>query len=127
MPRAEPEPRRGGHRGRGARGRARFSTSSSQHAAPATASAPVTAPAPLPAPIIDPAATTEARFADLARDGLVDAQVISAITDGLGYQTMTAVQEATIRPLLDGKDCLAKAKTGTGKTIVRHFNNVVEI
>lgn len=81
------------------------------------ASAPVAVPAPLPAPIIDPAATTDARFADLARDGLVDAQVISAITDGLGYQTMTAVQEATIRPLLDGKDCLAKAKTGTGKTL----------
>lgn len=34
-----------------------------------------------------------------------------------GYQRMTAVQEATLPIILQGKDVLAKAKTGTGKTV----------
>jgi ATP-dependent RNA helicase MSS116 len=57
------------------------------------------------------------KFADLAKDGLVDSRLIAAITDVMGYADLTPVQAATIRPLLDGKDCLAKAKTGTGKTM----------
>ncbi|XP_062228948.1 DEAD-box ATP-dependent RNA helicase 31 [Phragmites australis] len=34
-----------------------------------------------------------------------------------GYERMTAVQEATLPIILQGKDVLAKAKTGTGKTV----------
>ncbi|KAK4379207.1 hypothetical protein RND71_001069 [Anisodus tanguticus] len=34
-----------------------------------------------------------------------------------GYKTMTVVQEATLPIILKGKDVLAKAKTGTGKTV----------
>ncbi|CAN4108404.1 unnamed protein product [Withania somnifera] len=34
-----------------------------------------------------------------------------------GYKTMTVVQEATLPTILKGKDVLAKAKTGTGKTV----------
>ncbi|XP_066369310.1 DEAD-box ATP-dependent RNA helicase 31-like [Miscanthus floridulus] len=34
-----------------------------------------------------------------------------------GYEWMTAVQEATLPIILQGKDVLAKAKTGTGKTV----------
>ncbi|XP_073007344.1 DEAD-box ATP-dependent RNA helicase 31-like [Typha latifolia] len=34
-----------------------------------------------------------------------------------GYERMTQVQEATLPVILEGKDVLAKAKTGTGKTV----------
>ncbi|EPS74101.1 hypothetical protein M569_00652, partial [Genlisea aurea] len=34
-----------------------------------------------------------------------------------GYEKMTSVQEATLPVILKGKDVLAKAKTGTGKTV----------
>ncbi|KAM7275613.1 hypothetical protein ACFE04_017479 [Oxalis oulophora] len=34
-----------------------------------------------------------------------------------GYQTMTVVQAATLPEILKGKDVMAKAKTGTGKTV----------
>ncbi|XP_020587921.1 DEAD-box ATP-dependent RNA helicase 31-like [Phalaenopsis equestris] len=34
-----------------------------------------------------------------------------------GYERMTLVQEATLPVILKGKDVLAKAKTGTGKTV----------
>ncbi|XAR62973.1 RNA helicase [Bertholletia excelsa] len=34
-----------------------------------------------------------------------------------GYERMTVVQEATLPIILKGKDVLAKAKTGTGKTV----------
>lgn len=34
-----------------------------------------------------------------------------------GYEKMTVVQEATLPIILKGKDVLAKAKTGTGKTV----------
>ncbi|KAK3194634.1 hypothetical protein Dsin_025944 [Dipteronia sinensis] len=36
---------------------------------------------------------------------------------GAGYERMTKVQEATLPVILKGKDVLAKAKTGTGKTV----------
>ncbi|KAL2536405.1 DEAD-box ATP-dependent RNA helicase 31 [Forsythia ovata] len=35
----------------------------------------------------------------------------------VGYEKMTVVQEATLPVILKGKDVLAKAKTGTGKTV----------
>ncbi|KAJ0963008.1 hypothetical protein J5N97_028130 [Dioscorea zingiberensis] len=36
---------------------------------------------------------------------------------GAGYEKMTIVQEATLPVILKGKDVLAKARTGTGKTV----------
>ncbi|KAJ0231282.1 DEAD-box ATP-dependent RNA helicase 26 [Hirschfeldia incana] len=41
---------------------------------------------------------------------------LKALNDA-GYETMTVVQEATLPIILKGKDVLAKAKTGTGKTV----------
>ncbi|CAA7027047.1 unnamed protein product [Microthlaspi erraticum] len=41
---------------------------------------------------------------------------LKAIQDA-GFKTMTVVQEATLPIILKGKDVLAKAKTGTGKTV----------
>ncbi|RVX10073.1 hypothetical protein VitviT2T_023778 [Vitis vinifera] len=41
---------------------------------------------------------------------------LKAIKDA-GYEKMTVVQEATLPVILKGKDVLAKAKTGTGKTV----------
>ena len=42
---------------------------------------------------------------------------LKAITDVMGYDTMTEVQHATLPVLLDGHDVLAKSKTGSGKTM----------
>ncbi|OEL30630.1 DEAD-box ATP-dependent RNA helicase 25 [Dichanthelium oligosanthes] len=41
---------------------------------------------------------------------------LKAVQDA-GYERMTEVQEATLPIILQGKDVLAKAKTGTGKTV----------
>ncbi|KAM7472297.1 hypothetical protein LguiA_010480 [Lonicera macranthoides] len=41
---------------------------------------------------------------------------LKAIKDA-GYEKMTVVQEATLPVILRGKDVLAKARTGTGKTV----------
>ena len=51
------------------------------------------------------------RFADL---GLSDA-VMQAVVD-MGYETPTPVQAASIPEVLAGRDILAAAQTGTGKT-----------
>ncbi|KAJ4300344.1 hypothetical protein N0V88_003017 [Collariella sp. IMI 366227] len=56
------------------------------------------------------------RFADLTTIG-VHPQLSDAITKGMGYETMTDVQAMTINPALAGKDVVAQAKTGTGKTL----------
>ncbi|KAF5199636.1 Dead-box atp-dependent rna helicase [Thalictrum thalictroides] len=55
---------------------------------------------------------TETRFdqcpiSSLSMKGIKDA----------GYEKMTVVQDATLPVILKGKDVLAKAKTGTGKTV----------
>jgi ATP-dependent RNA helicase DeaD len=54
---------------------------------------------------------TTTTFADL---GLGDA-VLTALKD-VGYETPSAIQAATIPPLLGGRDVLGVAQTGTGKT-----------
>ncbi|MDM7891272.1 DEAD/DEAH box helicase [Curtobacterium caseinilyticum] len=66
----------------------------------------------------DTATTTETAdegpvvtFADL---GLSDA-VLKAVKD-IGYETPSAIQEATIPTLLEGRDVVGLAQTGTGKT-----------
>lgn len=56
----------------------------------------------------EPAATT---FADLGLDGAV----LKALDD-VGYETPSAIQAATIPTLLEGRDVVGLAQTGTGKT-----------
>jgi ATP-dependent RNA helicase DeaD len=58
-----------------------------------------------------PAAEATLTFADL---GLDDA-VLKALKD-VGYETPSAIQAATIPPLLAGRDVVGLAQTGTGKT-----------
>ncbi len=65
-----------------------------------------------PAPPIPP--TTDApsvKFTDL---GLPDT-VLKALSE-VGYETPSPIQAATIPPLLQGRDVLGQAQTGTGKT-----------
>ncbi|EFQ27767.1 DEAD/DEAH box helicase [Colletotrichum graminicola] len=70
----------------------------------------------------DPAAKTQepsgptTRFADLRKLG-VHSSLVSTITDGMKYETMSEVQSKTIEPALKGMDLVAQAKTGTGKTL----------
>ncbi|KAK3688572.1 P-loop containing nucleoside triphosphate hydrolase protein [Podospora appendiculata] len=56
------------------------------------------------------------KFADLASLGVHEA-LVRSITEGMGYETMSEVQAATVNASLDGKDIVAQAKTGTGKTL----------
>ena len=42
---------------------------------------------------------------------------LRAIREVKGFEFATAVQDQTLVPILQGKDCLARAKTGSGKTI----------
>ena len=53
------------------------------------------------------------KFADLS----INPAVRRAIAETFGYVYMSPVQSETLPPILQGKDCLAKAKTGTGKTL----------
>ncbi|MDP3967481.1 MAG: DEAD/DEAH box helicase [Nocardioides sp.] len=61
-----------------------------------------------PSPTAEPTTPT---FADL---GLSDA-VLRSLAD-VGYETPSAIQAATIPTLLDGRDLVGLAQTGTGKT-----------
>jgi ATP-dependent RNA helicase RhlE len=45
----------------------------------------------------------------------LDTRLLEGI-DAMGYETATPVQEQVIQPILDGKDLIASAQTGTGKT-----------
>mmetsp|Transcript_72536 Transcript_72536/g.164603 ORF Transcript_72536/g.164603 Transcript_72536/m.164603 type:complete len:600 (+) Transcript_72536:1-1800(+) len=59
-------------------------------------------------------AVTDERFEDL--EG-VSTPTKQAISKAFKYVTMTKVQAQTIEPCLSGSDVVAKAKTGTGKTL----------
>lgn len=72
------------------------------------------APAPLSAP---PADTTGlSRFDDLAQYQ-IHPTLLKTIAEDLKFEYMTPVQAATLPLLLSGRDVLAQAKTGTGKTV----------
>jgi ATP-dependent RNA helicase DeaD len=62
---------------------------------------PPAAPAPTPTPT----------FASLS----LDPRLLAALT-ALGYEEPTPIQQQSIPPLLEGRDVLAQAATGTGKT-----------
>lgn len=98
--------------GRG--GKKPFTTNSTPRAAavppPAVrvATPPLTAPVPLDTP----------RFADLAKENLIHPIMLQTVTEDLKFDHMMPVQAATLHDLLaERNDCLAQAKTGTGKTI----------
>jgi len=42
-------------------------------------------------------------------------EILKALT-GMGYQDLTPIQEKTFSPILNGRDLLARAETGSGKT-----------
>ena len=58
-----------------------------------------------------PTTPTPALFSDL---GLPDA-LLRALSD-VGYESPSPIQTATIPPLLEGRDLIGQAQTGTGKT-----------
>ncbi|MDN5572035.1 MAG: DEAD/DEAH box helicase, partial [Propionibacteriaceae bacterium] len=58
---------------------------------------------------------TEAQAGPTFGDLGVEARVLEALTD-LGYERPSAIQAETIPALLDGRDVLGLAQTGTGKT-----------
>lgn len=83
--------------------------------APMAASAPMAVKAN---PLSRTSSTTRAHLTSAAFASLkLSAATQRAIHEVLGYETMTAVQEQTLPVALAGKDVIAKAKTGTGKTI----------
>jgi ATP-dependent RNA helicase DeaD len=53
----------------------------------------------------------ETTFADLQ----LSEGMLKTVAD-LGYEAPTPIQERTIRPLIEGRDVIAQAQTGTGKT-----------
>jgi ATP-dependent RNA helicase DeaD len=59
----------------------------------------------------DDPTTPEVTFADLG----LDPKVLKALAD-VGYETPSPIQAATIPPLLEGRDVVGLAQTGTGKT-----------
>src|SRR3954469_17006478 len=59
----------------------------------------------------EPAATTNDGFANLG----LDPGLIKTLTE-LGYEEPTPIQRETIPPLLEGRDLIGQAATGTGKT-----------
>jgi ATP-dependent RNA helicase DeaD len=59
----------------------------------------------------DPPVTDQVTFADLG----LDPRVLKAVQD-VGYETPSPIQAATIPTLLDGRDVVGLAQTGTGKT-----------
>ena len=59
----------------------------------------------------DPTTPPEPSFSDLG----LSAPLLKALDD-VGYETPTPIQAQTIPPLLQGKDVLGQAQTGTGKT-----------
>jgi DEAD/DEAH box helicase/Zinc finger C-x8-C-x5-C-x3-H type (and similar) len=71
-------------------------------------------PAPVTtAPPVQGAHTTAMKFADLN----ISSETKKSMSEIFKYELMTQVQAETLPVILNGIDCLAKAKTGTGKTL----------
>jgi len=84
---------------------------------PAAAAA---APAPAPQSGFESrtSSTTRSQMTQTRFDHLpLHADTIRGIHEVLGYSTMTKVQHMSLPVLMQGKDVMAKAKTGTGKTL----------
>ncbi|KAM7218557.1 P-loop containing nucleoside triphosphate hydrolase protein [Rhypophila decipiens] len=64
----------------------------------------------------EPASSDITKFRDMESLG-VHPKIIQSVVDGMKYELMTPVQSMTIKPGLLGKDLVAQAKTGTGKTL----------
>ncbi|MCZ9884022.1 DEAD/DEAH box helicase [Arthrobacter sp. B2a2-09] len=81
--------------------------------APAEAEVPAKASAPAESPAESPAEEEEEgiRFVDLG----IDPRVLAALQD-VGYEKPSPIQAATIPLLLEGRDVVGLAQTGTGKT-----------
>ncbi|KHJ32464.1 putative atp-dependent rna helicase mss116 protein [Erysiphe necator] len=57
-------------------------------------------------------------FQDLGNENRLHPKLVKTLSDDLKFDTMMPIQAATIQDLLDHRvNCLAQAKTGTGKTI----------
>ena len=59
----------------------------------------------------DPTEDTTTTFADLG----LRPELLEALS-GLGYEEPTPIQREAVPPLLQGRDLLGQAATGTGKT-----------
>ena len=103
---------RGGRGGGGGGGRGGGRGGGTRSASTATVDAPQK-PQKRHAPADTPHAS-DLRFADMP--GLSAASK-KALTTRLGYEFATEVQKATMGPALEGRDLLARARTGTGKTL----------
>ena len=71
--------------------------------------------------VLDPVTESDsARCLPLPSQGLARRNVSDALKKSvaaMGLKTATPVQTASMPPLLAGKDVVAKARTGTGKTV----------
>ena len=52
---------------------------------------------------------------NLFKDLPLSGEVLRSVKE-LGYETLFPIQAQTIGPLLEGKDVIGQAQTGTGKT-----------
>ncbi|MFP5316548.1 MAG: DEAD/DEAH box helicase, partial [Actinomycetes bacterium] len=90
-------------------------------AAPAPAETPEAAPAEAPAKVEEAPAAPAAKAEDDEEEGIkfadlgIDGRVLAALQD-VGYEKPSPIQAATIPLLLEGRDVVGLAQTGTGKT-----------
>ena len=91
----------------------------SNHSAAGATEAPKMVSRVATPPLTEPIPLDTPRFADLAKENLLDPVVLKTIIEDMKFDHMTPVQAATIHQLLRerGTDVLAQAKTGTGKTV----------
>lgn len=57
------------------------------------------------------------RFKDLETHNIVHPNIVRALTEHMGLETMTEVQTRTLNEAIKGVDVIAQARTGTGKTL----------